>query len=297
MMPRSAWIFCCLAAVTAPLAAQNANEDNAPPRFMPDQEQSARDLQARYANQLPAGQFVVIPVGTEGMPALWLEQRTAEPQGGALIVHDDGQHPAWPRIVQDLRQHLPTHGWSTLAITLPPRPAPPVPMRQYGVDEPIPASAAGNDEDLAFGPGVAARLQAGEAELGRRGLLNVVIVGVGAGARHAAEYLANERQGANDGLGLIIIGARPEDTAALAPSLGALAVPILDIYFAGEPAASAARERRASVIRAGNTELTQVREQSRSTAHRQGPQPLTRRAWGWLRNNRAGIERPLERVE
>lgn len=297
MMSRSAWVFCCLATVTASVAAQNADEDNLPPRFMPDQEQHARDLQARYANQLPAGQFVVLPVGPENMPALWLEQRTAQPQGGALIIHDDGQHPDWPRIVQDLRQHLPTHGWSTLAIALPPRPAPLVPMRQHGVDEPIPASAAGSDEDLAFAPGVAARLQAGETELGRRGLLNVVLIGVGTGALHAAEYLANERPEANDGLGLVMIGARPEDTQALAPLLADLAVPILDIYFAGEPAAAAARERRASVNRARNTELTQVQEQSWSTAHRQGPQPLTRRAWGWLRSNRAGMERPLERME
>lgn len=297
MMSKSACFFCGLLTSTASVVAQDANDDNVPPRFMPDREQHARDLEARYANQLPSGQFIVVPVGAEDMPALWIEQRTGAPQGGVLIVHDDGQHPDWPRIVQDLRQHLPNHGWSTLAITLPPRPALPIPMRQLEVDEPTPASAAGSDRDETFDPAVAARLRAGEAELGRRGLLNVVLIGVGAGALHAVEYLGNERQGATDGLGLIIIGARPEDTEALAPLMAGLPVPVLDIYFAGDPAEAAAQERRAAVNRAGNTALTQVREQSWSTAHRQGPQPLTRRAWGWLRSNRAGIVRPIERAE
>ena len=50
---------------------------------------------------------------------LYTENYGRDPQGYALILHDNQQHPDWPGIVHYLRSQLPAKGWSTLAISLP----------------------------------------------------------------------------------------------------------------------------------------------------------------------------------
>ncbi|MCG8312974.1 MAG: alpha/beta hydrolase family protein [Pseudomonadales bacterium] len=50
---------------------------------------------------------------------LYTPEYSSEPQGYALILHDNQQHPNWPGIVSSLREQLPAGGWSTLAISLP----------------------------------------------------------------------------------------------------------------------------------------------------------------------------------
>lgn len=52
---------------------------------------------------------------------LYSEHYGREPQGYALILHDNQQHPDWPGLVHYLRTQLPAKGWSTLAISLPDR--------------------------------------------------------------------------------------------------------------------------------------------------------------------------------
>ena len=50
---------------------------------------------------------------------LYTENYGREPQGYALILHDNQQHPDWPGVVNYLRTQLPATGWSTLSISLP----------------------------------------------------------------------------------------------------------------------------------------------------------------------------------
>lgn len=50
---------------------------------------------------------------------LFLPEYGEEPQGYALILHDNQQHPDWPGLIHTLRTQLPAGGWSTLAISLP----------------------------------------------------------------------------------------------------------------------------------------------------------------------------------
>ncbi len=263
---------------------------------MPDWEAHARDLERRYEHQLPPGQYLELQAGDLMMPSLWLEQTTARPQGAALIVHDDGQHPDWPRLIHDLRHHLPDTGWSTLSISIPPRPSPPIPERNREIDEPRPGSAAGTEPDPNFEADVAQRILLGINELNNRGIRNVAVVGVGTGALYATRAMIDELQalaGEDQGFGLVLVGARADDTAEMMPLLGQLTVPLLDVYLPGERAIEAARQRRAAINRAGLTELTQVREQAWATAHRSGPQVVTRRTWGWLRTHMAGTQRGI----
>lgn len=281
----SAWFLSiCLIAVGYPAVAQD--------RVMPRQDQHARDLEARYANQLPPNQFRWLGAEDASFPALWIEQTTGNPQGGALIVHDDGQHPDWPRLIKDMRLHLPENGWSTLAISVPPRPSPLVPPRTTEDGETIPGSAAGSEPDPDFTPEIRRRLQTGFAELANNeGLLNVVIVGVGSGAVHAARFVVEDLQLQNiegAGFGLVLVGAHERDTEELMDLLAEVTIPVLDVYLPGNRTRQAAQQRRAAVERNGLTTMTQVQEQPWATAHRSGPQVVTRRTWGWLRSNMAG---------
>ncbi len=52
---------------------------------------------------------------------LALEQRprTAQAQGGVLILHDKEQHADWPELIRTLRMGLPDFGWYTLTVNLP----------------------------------------------------------------------------------------------------------------------------------------------------------------------------------
>lgn len=286
MMSRSAWILWLLFGAVSMLAAQD--------RVLPPADQHARDLEARYAHALPPGQFRLLGDGNDAVPALWIEQVTGQPQGGVLIVHDDGQHPDWPRLVQDMRRHLPDSGWSTLAISVPARPVPRVPPRTLEDGEVTAASAAGHLADDTFDPEVQRRLQLGLSELtDNEGLLNLAFVGVGSGAVHLTRFMVETVQPQaieNAGFGLILVGAHERDTEELMTLLNNVTVPILDIYLPTDRARQAAQQRRAAVTRAGLTQITQVQEQPWITAHRGGPQVVTRRAWGWLRNNMGGRE-------
>lgn len=68
---------------------------------------------------------------------LFLRERSGQPQGGALLLHDLEQHGHWPELIAPLREALPDHGWTTLAIELPtPTPAPLPPRPEPTTDTP-----------------------------------------------------------------------------------------------------------------------------------------------------------------
>lgn len=51
--------------------------------------------------------------------SLWQKDRSGFPKGALLIIHAEGEHPAWPNTTKPLHDSLPDHGWATLAISLP----------------------------------------------------------------------------------------------------------------------------------------------------------------------------------
>lgn len=68
-------------------------------------------------------ELVELNDGDDSFYALFLQQRTAAPQGAILIIHDQQQHGHWPHIIAPLREYLPDYGWVTLTIELPAPPA------------------------------------------------------------------------------------------------------------------------------------------------------------------------------
>ncbi|MEC7548185.1 MAG: DUF3530 family protein [Pseudomonadota bacterium] len=81
---------------------------------------------------------------------LFLRERSGNPQGGALILHDLGQHAHWPELVAPLREGLTESGWTTLAIELPSPPADRLPIRQP--QQEVPSSAETEENDQADAP-------------------------------------------------------------------------------------------------------------------------------------------------
>lgn len=62
----------------------------------------------------------IVLIGPEQkLLALWRPQTSAQPLGAVLFLHDDGQHPDWPKTLRPPRTSFPQFGWSTLSISLP----------------------------------------------------------------------------------------------------------------------------------------------------------------------------------
>lgn len=57
--------------------------------------------------------------------AIWHADRSGNAKGAILIIHAEGEHPAWPQTTKPLHDSLPDYGWATMAVHLaPPAPVP-----------------------------------------------------------------------------------------------------------------------------------------------------------------------------
>lgn len=231
------------------------------------------DLQAYYRNALRGEQVVQLGSETEPFPALRLRQRTATPQGGVLILHDQGQNPDWPAQVQQTRRFLPDKGWNTLSIALPTTTEP------------------GSESDE-FARRTIDRIALGQQRLNQEGMFNIVLIGFGDGAYWAARYMAERLQPEDDiGYALLMIDANP-DRLDLPGHIGALDLPVLDLVHSdGDWARIQARERQAEAARNKLPKYRLILDApAYSGANTDQPGRTVRRIWGWLKRNAAGRE-------
>jgi hypothetical protein len=70
-----------------------------------------------------------ITAGEETFLAIWQADRSGDAKGAVLIIHAEGEHPAWPQTTKPLHDSLPDYGWATMAIHLPNPLSPPTPKR------------------------------------------------------------------------------------------------------------------------------------------------------------------------
>jgi hypothetical protein len=88
-------------------------------------------------------EVMTLVAGEASFYGLFLRERSGNPQGGILILHDLEQHGHWPTLVAPLREGLTEHGWTTLAIELPTAPEQPLPARSNSAaTTPPPASTS-----------------------------------------------------------------------------------------------------------------------------------------------------------
>ncbi len=83
----------------------------------PNDEQGSMEILADY---LPKDAQLWLETDDEPFLAFWQEDRSGFPKGALLIIHAEGEHPAWPNTTKPLHDTLPDYGWATLAVSLPP---------------------------------------------------------------------------------------------------------------------------------------------------------------------------------
>ena len=117
-----------------------------PHRVTPDLPHNREQSVIRHLQQHQRPHEAVEMVAAEtAFTGLLLRNRSRNPQGGVLILHDQGQHSHWPDSAGPLREYLPDYGWTTLSIALPDAPPPTLPARS----EPLPPTPANTDDATA----------------------------------------------------------------------------------------------------------------------------------------------------
>lgn len=169
-------------------------------------------LAAELRAEIRDGEAITLKLAEKEVLALLMPQTRGEAEGAVLLLHDLNSHPDWPGVVRSLRRQLPEAGWHSLSLQLAHR---------------IPEQSAVEWLDES-------RLRIAEAlaELERRAIKNIVVVGHGHGALAAIDYLADNLAPAVQGVIVIGLDGSPNDEQRLdaARGLGQVRLPILDIY-------------------------------------------------------------------
>lgn len=189
------------AATTADAAGQPAGE--------PDAElQLAQAVRA----QLKDGEALTLQAAGKEVLGIFTPQTRTKALGGLLLLPELNDNPDRPGLIRELRQRLPDAGWHTLAIQLP--------------------LATGAEPALARLDASRPRISAALAELERRAIRNIVIIGHGEGALAAVDYLANNLTPSVHALVVIGLDGREQGEPRLdaATTLGQIALPTLDIF-------------------------------------------------------------------
>jgi len=133
--------------------------------------------------------------------------------GGAILLHDAGDHADAPSLIGPLRRQLAVRGWDTLSLQLP-RPVEPM-------------TSAEHNQVIERG---IARLRAAVDLFKARGTTPLVLVGHGLGAETALAYLAGNP--ADDIRTLVAIGlaAGEADDDPVIQNIAKLPRPMLDLY-------------------------------------------------------------------
>lgn len=291
-----------------------------PERVLPNLfKQREQDIKRYLISVQREDELVDLPSSGDGFSGYLLPERTGKPQGGVLILPDNGQHGHWPRVVGPLRDYLPDYGWATLTISLPD-----VPKTRLKRSEPTAAETGeeteenntesaeqsdqngidiNNTEQAAkpfySKPGYYAkqmpeRINSAYQYLNQIGQLNIVIIANGHSAAWAANWLVSQNISEENkrGFTLVIIDALDDAYAPvkLTPSLTKLGFPILDLVTPLNLNNELTNKKRAGAMRHEKHEqYQQVFLNSHSFGHDYSNE-VNRTVRGWLSKNAAGME-------
>ncbi|GLS25616.1 DUF3530 family protein [Marinibactrum halimedae] len=92
------------------------------------------------AESIQDAEVVWLEAAEQKFLSLYDADRSGNPQGAVILLHDSGHHANWPRSSSKLRRHLAYYGWSSLAINLPTAEHPKPPPRPKPIQPPSPPS-------------------------------------------------------------------------------------------------------------------------------------------------------------
>jgi pimeloyl-ACP methyl ester carboxylesterase len=172
---------------------------------------------------------IVLPIGGGEVSARFLPERQGPSRGGVVLLPDVGTGMELGVAAASLFRALPDHGWSMLAVPLPPVAA----------------------DTAAWLDGARPRIAAAIAHLREQGILNVALVGQGFGALAAADYAADGGDRTLHGLVVVGIPGLADPRLDAAAMLARSPVPVLDLFGSrGRADVVATAERRAVTARA-----------------------------------------------
>lgn len=219
------------------------------------------------------GEAVKLKAGSTEFLGLYTPASGKKIHGGVILLHGTGVHPAWPEIIEPLREQLPQHGWAVLSLQMP-----------------ILANDAKLEDYAALLPEAAPRIDAAVAFLKQKGQSNLVLAGHSMGATMALAYLANKPDPsihALVGVGIEIHHVPQLDNAI---ALAKLHLPILDIYggMDSREVLDTEQARRDAATKAGNKNYTQVKVAGADHFFVAMNDELVKRVRSWLEKNTTG---------
>ncbi|HBR97390.1 MAG TPA: hypothetical protein DD979_08425 [Gammaproteobacteria bacterium] len=188
------------------------------------------------------GEPLMLQAGEREFLSILTEAEDA--QIGVIILHGRGFHPDWQETVNPLRVGLADHGWTTLSLQMPV----------------LEKSATYYDYVPVFDAAIP-RIDAGVAELRRRGLEHVVLIAHSCGAHMAMHWVDAGKGGAIDGYVGLGMGATDYRQYMAKPfPLERFTGPVLDVYGENDfPAViKMAPERLSLIEQAGNAQSQQM---------------------------------------
>lgn len=223
----------------------------------------------------PAGEIVWLKAGDRPFLGLYIEATTKTSQGATLILHGVAGHSDSNNVIRPLRTHLPTFGWSTLAIQLPVLRANENPNDSYSL---IPEAQE--------------RIRAALDFLKKNKIENLVLIGHGFGATSALSFQFENQD--DDVKALVVIGLPVFQNGPLKPALldrfSQVDLPLLDIYGSVDiPQVLKTADRRAQVVKK-NLAYRQVEIEGADHYFRYADGALVKTIYGWIRRVAPGVE-------
>jgi len=202
----------------------------------------AGDHNVLLSDRIPPEQQLQLQAGDDQFAARYIADLSPEHRGVVIVLHDSGQHRSWPHTVAALLDELPLHGWSTLALELPPPQS----------NTLLTGSEAGIEKRAQ------ARIDAALAKLVELngGAQPTVVIGFGSGAWRAADLARRLAEGNGAKLpepirALVLVDPRnqlPAATADLPKLLPTTALPTFDIVQNSAALTLADREARRRAV-------------------------------------------------
>lgn len=267
--------------------------------------------------------------------AIWHSDRTGSAKGAILIIHAEGEHPAWPQTTKPLHDSLPDYGWATMAIHLP-NPKPKVtPERTLAAKSNKPSNQnpeEGQQEDTEKNtqestettntnetsstekkPELTShqRLEAALEFLHSKGQYNIIIMGSGVGAIRTHRFIKEitpvitdpklEEKFEKPIRASVIFNARnqlPDEETIYKEWFADPEIPVLDIYTAEDIRnTKEARKRKIFGKRANAVTHSQIKISEIAYETVWGENQLSRRIRSFLDANLKGIEIDKENIK
>lgn len=300
------------ASAPTPVAAESSLNSPTPSPSAETASKLSQDLLSRLD---PDSKIVDLASGDAACQALYIAASGKQQYGAVLLLTDQGQHPDWPGPIKTLRQHLPAHGWATLAIALPGRSAISKPAEatapasaaapaasptnpasnNVATTNPPQAPAVPSTTNITTTPTemnqeeknhiisqTQARLTAGLDYLKQQGYSNTVVLAVGDGAQVAALVLKNQSAGLTQGfIALAPWSLLANDQTEIAESFTDLPLPVLELLPSQWPEPRQ-QERKLLAEKKQRLQYNQVKLQD-SALDLNNSQQLLPRIRGWLK--------------